>query len=81
MSEQATAEGTVSPATENTPLESNPGAPQANPGPAAELRNIQMLLVNGLFPGAMSPQVAKSFHLLEQMALKLEKEAGYVASK
>jgi hypothetical protein len=42
--------------------------------PAQDLRNIQALLVNGIFPGQMAPQVVQSFQLLEKMAVEIEKQ-------
>lgn len=45
------------------------------PGPADELRQIQALLVNGIFPGNIAPQVVKAFQLLEAMAQKVEADA------
>lgn len=47
-------------------------APKA--GPAQDLREIQALLVNGIFPGNVAPQVVKAFHLLDQMCSKIELE-------
>ena len=44
------------------------------PSPAQDLRNIQALLVNGIFPGQMAPQVVQSFQLLEKMAIEIEKQ-------
>lgn len=45
-------------------------------GPAADIRDIQALLVNGIYPGQVAPQVVKSFQLLEQMAVEVEKAAS-----
>lgn len=45
------------------------------PSPAADLREIQNLLVNGIFPGQVAPSVVKSFQLLEKMALQIEAAA------
>lgn len=75
MSEQAqtpVAEAPVSP---------SPVPSAVKPGPADDLRNIQALLVNGMFPGSIAPQIMRSFNILEQMAQKIEKEAGYVPAK
>lgn len=44
--------------------------------PAKDLREIQALLVNGIFPGNVAPQVVKAFHLLDQMCLTIEKAAN-----
>jgi hypothetical protein len=52
-----------------------PEAP-AERGPAADIRDIQALLVNGIYPGQVAPQVVKSFQLLEQMAREIEKGAS-----
>ena len=46
--------------------------------PAQDLRDIQYLLLNGIFPGNVAPSVVKSYHLLEQMALQVEKAAAPV---
>lgn len=40
--------------------------------PAQDLRDIQYLLLNGIFPGNVAPSVVKSYHLLEQMAVQVE---------
>jgi hypothetical protein len=42
--------------------------------PAKDLREIQALIVNGIFPGNVAPQVVKAFHMLESMASKVELE-------
>ena len=44
--------------------------------PAKDLRDIQSLLVMGIFPGQMAPAVVKAYQLLEQMAIQVEKEAS-----
>lgn len=46
------------------------------PGPAQDLRAIQALIVNGIFPGNVAPQVVKAFELLEHMAQQVEREAS-----
>lgn len=43
--------------------------------PAQDLRDIQALLVNGIFPGNVAPQIVKAFQMLEQMAQMVEKSA------
>jgi hypothetical protein len=48
--------------------------------PAQDLRNIQALIVNGIFPGNVAPEVVKAYKLLEDMAQVVEKAAD-VASK
>ena len=40
--------------------------------PAKDLRDIQNLLVCGIYPGQMAPQVVKSYQILEQMAKQVE---------
>lgn len=47
------------------------------PSPAQDLREIQALLVNGIFPGNVAPQVVKAFHMLEAMASKVELDAKH----
>ncbi len=51
----------------------------AKPSPAQDLRNIQMLLVSGIYPGNIAPQVVAAYQLLEKMALKVEEDAKAVA--
>jgi len=43
--------------------------------PAQDLRDIQNLLLGGIFPGNVSPAVVKAYQLLEAMARKVEQEA------
>lgn len=47
---------------------------QASPAvsPAQDLRNLQMLLVSGIFPGNVAPQVVAGYNLLEKMAIAIE---------
>ncbi len=40
--------------------------------PAQDLREIQNLLVCGIFPGQMAPAVVKAYQMLEQMAKSVE---------
>ena len=49
------------------------------PSPAQDLRDIQGLLVMGIFPGNLAPQVVKAYSLLENMAKHVETEAANVA--
>jgi hypothetical protein len=42
------------------------------PSPAQDLRDIQMLLVQGIFPGQVAPAVVKAYSLLEKMAVQIE---------
>lgn len=61
------------------PVESQEKAPTAQatkPGPADDIRNIQMLLINGIFPGNVAPQVVQAYKTLESMAVKLEADAS-----
>lgn len=44
----------------------------AEKSPAQDLRNIQALLVMGIFPGQSAPEICKAYQLLEQMAQKIE---------
>jgi hypothetical protein len=44
--------------------------------PAQDLREIQQLLVMGIFPGQMSPAVVKGFQLLEAMAKGVEAQSA-----
>jgi hypothetical protein len=44
--------------------------------PAKDLREIQALIANGIFPGNVAPSVVKAYNLLEQMAMVVEKEAS-----
>lgn len=76
-------EATQTPVVENTPLESQANASQAQSvpasqpkaSPAQDLRDVQMLLVGGIFPGNMAPAVVKSYQMLEKMALEVENAA------
>ena len=43
--------------------------------PAKDLREIQALIANGIFPGNVAPSVVKAYNLLEQMAQVVEKAA------
>ena len=52
-----------------------PVAEKPKVSPAADLREIQALLVNGVFSGNMAPTVVKAYQLLENMALVVEKGA------
>lgn len=54
---------------------------QPVPKPGDELRVIQMLLVEGIFPGKVAPSVVKSFNFLEQMITVVEKAAEDAKSK
>lgn len=47
-------------------------APKQAPSPAQDLRDIQMLLVQGIFPGQVAPAVVKAYQLLEKMAVQIE---------
>lgn len=70
MSEQATA-----PVIEQTPLESKGDASQAQPSkasPAQDLRDVQMLLLGGIFPGNVAPAVVKAYQLLDKMCVEIE---------
>ena len=44
--------------------------------PAKDLREIQALLINGIFPGNQAPAIVKAFHLLEAMAQQVETSAA-----
>lgn len=43
--------------------------------PAKDIREIQALIANGIFPGNVAPSIVKAYNLLEQMALVVEKGA------
>lgn len=72
ITEAKTADNTQSAGVQNTP---------SKPSPAQDLRNLQMLLVSGIFPGNVAPQVVAGYHLLEQMAVRIEAEAKANGSK
>lgn len=40
--------------------------------PASDLRDIQNLLLMGIFPGNVAPAVIKGYQLLEKMAVQVE---------
>ncbi len=42
------------------------------PSPAQDLRDIQQLLVAGVFQGNMAPAVIRAFQFLEKMAVQIE---------
>lgn len=71
MSENAT----QVPVAEIPPVESKENASQAQSkvaSPAQDLRDIQYLLLNGIFPGNVAPAVVKAYQLLEKMSLQIE---------
>lgn len=72
-----TAEGTLptAEAKEQNPIKAE--APKVSP--AQDLRNVQMLIVSGIYPGNIAPQVISAYQLLEKMAQKVEADAGYKA--
>jgi hypothetical protein len=53
--------------------ESKVEAPKESP--AKDIREIQYLLVNGIYPGNVAPQVVKAYQLLDKMAVEIEKNA------
>jgi len=63
-----TPEAPVSSATEVP----TPAATPSKVSPAQDLRDIQMLLVGGIFPGNMAPMVVKAYNMLEAMAKQVE---------
>lgn len=77
MSENATVIEAVDMPNGNVKEESKVEAPKESP--AKDLREIQALLVNGIFPGNVAPQIVKAFQLLEHMAQAVEKEASKVS--
>jgi hypothetical protein len=65
----------MSETTVDSPVQEAPTVPveSKKASPAQELRDIQALLVSGVFAGNMAPAVCKAFNLLEQMAQAVEK--------
>jgi len=63
----------------DAPAAEAPKAEAQKPGPAQDLRNIQMLIVSGIFPGNVAPQVVSAYQLLEKMAQKVELDAAHEA--
>jgi hypothetical protein len=57
-----------------TPVEA-PKAPEVVKSPAADLRDIQALLANGIYPGNVAPAIVKAYQLLEKMAVEVEASA------
>jgi len=45
--------------------------------PAQDIRNIQMLLVSGIYPGNVAPQIVAAYQLLEKLASKIELDAQH----
>lgn len=72
---------TQAPVIENPPVETQAEAPKAEASstskvsPAQELRDIQQLVVCGIFPGNMAPAVVKAYQTLDKMCLEIEKNA------
>lgn len=69
---------------EKTQMTSEPKIPEVatkGTSPAQDLRDIQYLLLNGIFPGNVAPSVVKSYHLLEQMAQQVEAAAKVTANE
>jgi hypothetical protein len=70
------AEETQTPVVEAPPSVVAPvvAAPAQRPvGPADDIREIQMLLVRGQFPGEVAPMVVKGFQFLDKLAQEIEK--------
>lgn len=66
-----TQEVEVSPVESNpTPVTSEVSKPSVSP--AQDLREIQHLLLGGIFPGNVAPAVVKAYSLLEKMCLEIE---------
>jgi hypothetical protein len=66
--------------TPETVKEAVPTAPEAKteapkPSPAQDLRDIQALVINGIFPGNMAPAIMKAYQLLEKMCQEVENRA------
>jgi hypothetical protein len=64
-----------------TPAAEAAAVPQAEakkPSAAQDLRNIQMLLVSGMFPGNAAPMVVAAYNQLEVMAKKVEEDAAHL---
>jgi hypothetical protein len=49
-----------------------PGLRAPAPSPAQDLRDVQNLLVSGIFPGNMAPSIVRAYQLLEAMAKQVE---------
>ncbi len=82
MSEQSVVESSTTVAEDVKPeaVVNNTPAPQASkPSPAQDLRDLQALVVTGIYPGNMAPAVVKAYQLLEAMAREVEAKA--LASK
>lgn len=69
--------------TSQAPVESTAEAPKAEAsapaqpvrGPAHDLREIQNLLLGGIFPGNVAPAVITAYKLLDDMAKRIEDDA------
>lgn len=71
-------EATGTPVVEQPPVESKENAVPAQSvkaSPAQELREIQHLLLGGIFPGNVAPAVVRAYQLLERMASEVESAA------
>jgi hypothetical protein len=67
MSEQTTVE-----APKAEPAKVSPADAVQKSSPAQDLRDIQMLLVSGIYPGNMAPAVVKGYQVLERMCQEKE---------
>lgn len=56
---------------EAAPAEATKASP-ASISPAQDLRDLQQLLVMGIYPGNMAPAVVKGYQLLDKMCQKIE---------
>ena len=68
-------EATQTPEVQNPPSESKETAvpvESKKASPAQDLRDIQNLLLMGIYPGNVAPAVVKGYQLLEQMAKQVE---------
>lgn len=62
------------PKTETPAAEAAAPKAEAKPSPAQDIRMIQALLTQGIFPGNAAPAIVSSYQLLEKMAQKVEEE-------
>ncbi len=76
MSEQSVVESSTTVAEDVKPEAVQNNTPAPKPSPAQDLRDLQALVVTGIYPGNMAPAVVKAYQLLEAMARDIESRAN-----
>ncbi len=76
MSEASVVETSTNQAEDVKPEAVQNNTPARIPSPAQDLRDIQALVVTGIYPGNMAPAIVKAYQLLEAMARDVESKAN-----